>query len=95
MSYRSVVKALKPILAELARRSTEELESDEDLYKQCDEYNEIMDQLDVYLNRRLSQVNSQLEFGQVLNDNELEDGQIYYQMQFEVSNEVSVFDSSC
>jgi hypothetical protein len=90
MSYRSVVKALKPILAELARRSTEELESDEDLYKQCDEYNEIMDQLDVYLKRRLSQVNSQLEFGQVLNDNELEDGQIYYQMQFEVSNEVSV-----
>jgi hypothetical protein len=84
MSYRSIVKALKPVLAELSRRSIGELEDDVDAYKKCDEYEDVTGGLEVYLKRRLDQVNSQLECGWSLNDQELEDGQEYYQKQFEV-----------
>jgi hypothetical protein len=88
MSYRSVVKALKPVLAELTRRSIEQLENDDDAHKKCEEYDRVMDQLNVYLKRRVDQVDSQLLYGQLLNDNELRDGREYYQMQFEVSDTV-------
>jgi hypothetical protein len=88
MSYRSVVKALKPVLAELTRRSIEQLENDDDAHRKCEEYDRVMDQLNVYLKRRVDQVDSQLLYGQLLNDNELRDGREYYQMQFEVSDTV-------
>jgi hypothetical protein len=90
MSYRSVVKALKPILAELARRSIDELETEDELYQQCDEYTGVENELYAYLNRRLSQVNGQLEYGQLLNDKDLEDGRVYFQMQFEVHTKLIV-----
>jgi hypothetical protein len=86
MSYRSVVKALKPVLAELSRRSIEQLENDDDTYKDCEESDRVMDQLNIYLQRRVDQVDNQLYYGELLNDKELEDGRHYYQMQFEVSN---------
>jgi hypothetical protein len=53
MGYRAVAKALKPILAELAKRTVEELETGPDAHKRSEEYDIVMRGLDQRLQSRL------------------------------------------
>jgi hypothetical protein len=59
VGYRALAKALKPILAELAARTLRDLESDEELHKQCPEYQQVLDDLDERLKSRLAYINSE------------------------------------
>lgn len=54
IAYRALAKALKPILAELADRTAQELRANEELYKQCPEYQEVMEELEEHLSARLA-----------------------------------------
>jgi hypothetical protein len=84
-TFRAVVKALKPVLLELSSRSVEHLEDDEDAYKHCPEYDEIVSQLDAYLERRLAEVDAKnrLELRRI--DGDLKSGQDYVQREYQVS----------
>ena len=53
MGYRAVAKALKPILAELAKRSVDELLANEEYHRQKQEYELVMEQLDRQLRDKL------------------------------------------
>ena len=53
MGYRAVAKALKPILAELAKRSVDELLVNEEYHRQKQEYDLVMEQLDRRLRDKL------------------------------------------
>jgi len=53
MGYRAVAKALKPILAELAKRSVDELLTNEEYHRQKQEYELVMEQLDRQLRDKL------------------------------------------
>lgn len=53
MGYRAVAKALKPILAELAKRTVEELDNNPEAHKRTEEYNVVMRELDQRLQSRL------------------------------------------
>jgi hypothetical protein len=53
LAYRSVAKALKPLLAELSQRSIDALEDDEEAHQQGEEYTAVMTELDTRLQRRL------------------------------------------
>lgn len=54
IAYRAIAKALKPILAELADRTAQEQRANAELYKQCPEYQEVLDELEEHLNSRLA-----------------------------------------
>jgi hypothetical protein len=53
LAYRSVAKALKPLLAELSQRSIDALEDDEEAHQQGEEYTAVMAELDARLQSRL------------------------------------------
>lgn len=53
-AYRSVVKALKPLLGELAERTITGLENDPDFHKQSDQYHVVSAELDDGLKQRLA-----------------------------------------
>ena len=53
MGYRAVAKALKPVLAELAKRTVEELETGPDAHKRSEEYDIVIRGLDQRLQSRL------------------------------------------
>jgi hypothetical protein len=53
LAYRSVAKALKPLLAELSQRSIDALEDDEEAHQQGEEYTAVMTELDTRLQNRL------------------------------------------
>jgi len=53
VAYRAVAKAQKLVLAELARRTAEELEANIEAHKNYEEYEEITEQLELRLNQRL------------------------------------------
>ena len=53
-NYRAVAKALKPILAELARRSIEEIKEDVDAYKKHEQYEAVLQQINDRLSKRLA-----------------------------------------
>lgn len=54
MGYRAVAKALKPVLAELAKRSVDELVTHEEYHMQNEEYDFVNEQLDRLLQRKLA-----------------------------------------
>lgn len=54
VAYRALAKAFKPILAELADRTAQEQRANAELYKQCPEYQEVLDELEEHLNARLA-----------------------------------------
>ncbi|OCL14559.1 hypothetical protein AOQ84DRAFT_384632, partial [Glonium stellatum] len=56
-AYRSVVKALKPILGELADRTITGLENEPDFHKQSDQYHVVSTQLNNGLKQRLAVLN--------------------------------------
>ncbi|KAF1945570.1 hypothetical protein EJ02DRAFT_33547 [Clathrospora elynae] len=58
MSYRSLAKAQKVLLEELAKRTTSNLENDPNFHKQCPEHEPLMAQLDQRRDGRLDQVNA-------------------------------------
>jgi len=58
--YRAVVKALKPLLGELAERTAQDLEVHPDLYRQYPAFGEINAELDVRLSQRLAVLTMQL-----------------------------------
>jgi hypothetical protein len=84
-SFRSVVKALKPILMELSNRSLEQLEEDEESYKNCPEYDQVISELEGHLQRRLAEVEAKYRLEMERIDKELDNGQEYLQLQFRVS----------
>ena len=53
-AYRSVVKALKPLLGELAERTITGLENDPDFHKQSDQYHAVSTELNDGLKQRLA-----------------------------------------
>ena len=60
IGYRALAKALKPLLAEIANRTVKDLkEEEEELYKQCPEYQEVLDELDERLQRRLDVIQTE------------------------------------
>jgi hypothetical protein len=62
MGYRSVAKALKPILAELATRDLQRLEDEQsDYYQQCNEYETVLADLDSLLQRRVATLKAQFD----------------------------------
>ncbi|KAF2840372.1 hypothetical protein M501DRAFT_1015428 [Patellaria atrata CBS 101060] len=60
-SYRSVAKALKPLLAELAQRTIDEVENDPEAHKRSDEYEVVQAELDARLRERLKTLNDTYE----------------------------------
>lgn len=54
LAYRSVAKALKPLLAELSQRGIDALEDDEEAHQQGEEYTAVMAELDTRLQSRLA-----------------------------------------
>ena len=85
MSYRTVVKALKPILAELATRDVKRLEDEEDdYYRQCAEYETLMADLDSFLERRVSTLRASFKHGRKLIEGDLERGKEYEAQLFAV-----------
>lgn len=61
VSYRAVTKALKPILAELARRTVQELEADTEMHKNYAEFDEVEEELSNRLHQRLRLVNASMQ----------------------------------
>jgi hypothetical protein len=59
MGYRSIAKALKPVLAELAERTIHRLETEPDYHKQCPEYDEVMAQLEQRKQARLAEIEAE------------------------------------
>ena len=53
-NYRAVAKALKPILAELARRSIEEIKKEAEACKRYEQYDTVLQQINMRLNERLA-----------------------------------------
>lgn len=56
MGYRAIVKALKPVLAELAERTMNEVEIDPEAHKHYDEYETVMAELNARLEHRLTRI---------------------------------------
>lgn len=56
-NYRAVAKALKPILAELAKRAIEEIKEDDEAYKRHEQYETVSRQLKTRLQERLANLN--------------------------------------
>ncbi|KAE9983757.1 hypothetical protein EG328_009557 [Venturia inaequalis] len=54
LAYRSVAKALKPLLAELSQRGIDALEDDEEAHQQGEEYTAVMAELEARLQSRLA-----------------------------------------
>ena len=84
-SYRSVAKALKPILAELARRSTNELREDPEAHTRCEEYEVVTAQLRQRLQRRLAEVEARFYHETNLLEKSQDQGKEYANMKFGVS----------
>jgi hypothetical protein len=87
MNFRTLVKGLKPILDELSRRALDDLEDDENAHEKHPQYRVIQDQLDQYLNRRLSKVDAIFKLGTDLTNSNMEKGKEYYEL--ELQNRVS------
>ncbi|GAB7352994.1 hypothetical protein MBLNU459_g3559t1 [Dothideomycetes sp. NU459] len=69
MAYRAVAKTLKPLLAELTRRSLNEIEKDEDGYTQTTEYPVVKEGLHQRFEHRLAWIQKQKELSKKrLND---------------------------
>lgn len=77
LAYRSVAKALKPVLAELAHRSLTDMQNDEEAHKEVQGYERVQGQLDAYLARRLWIV-----------ENEMKIKEVYYQQSFDAQKEM-------
>lgn len=59
LAYRSVAKALKPLLAELAQRTMDDVQNDEEAHKESEQYKQVQAELDAHLARRLLAVNNE------------------------------------
>lgn len=56
MGYRAIVKQLKPILAELAKRSVDQIDDDPDAYKESEHYQDVEDELGDRLQSQLDRL---------------------------------------
>lgn len=61
MNYRAVAKTLKPLLAELAKRSLSEIEDDTEAYQKTTEYPVVKEGLHQYFEQRLARVQKHKE----------------------------------
>lgn len=61
VAYRAVAKAQKLILAELARRTAEELEANTEAHKDYDEYEDVTEELEVRLLQRLQMLQASFD----------------------------------
>lgn len=60
VAYRAVAKALKPVLAELAQRTAQELQEDVELHMRYPEYDDMIRELEDRLQKRLQFLDAQL-----------------------------------
>ncbi|KAK5166768.1 hypothetical protein LTR04_000380 [Oleoguttula sp. CCFEE 6159] len=65
-AYRSVVKALKPVLAELAQRTSNGIENDPLAHTHCEEYGVISAELSVHFNQRLACIKTKAQLDEEL-----------------------------
>jgi hypothetical protein len=82
-SYRAVAKALKPVLAELAQRSIDEIEEDEEAHKASEQYEIVRDQLDARLAKRTNLINNETAVQFAHDTKWKEINELYLQRQFE------------
>jgi cell fate (sporulation/competence/biofilm development) regulator YlbF (YheA/YmcA/DUF963 family) len=61
LAYRAVAKVTKPLLKELAQRTLNDLENDEEAHKASEEYEKVQAQLDAHLARRLGIIEKEKE----------------------------------
>jgi hypothetical protein len=83
-SYRSVAKALKPILDEIAKRSIIQLEDDAEAYTQCPEYEQVSAELEQRLQKRLAEVEAVYHYESERAKNTHDQAKEYADMQFYV-----------
>jgi hypothetical protein len=83
-SYRSVAKALKPILAELSRRAINELRDDPEAHTRCEEYDVVTAQLQQKLQKRLAEVEARYYHETRLLERSQDQGKEYTDMKFGV-----------
>ncbi|TKA69152.1 hypothetical protein B0A49_06489 [Cryomyces minteri] len=65
-AYRSVVKALKPVLAELAQRTSYEIENDPSAHTHCEEHGVVSAELCVHFNQRLAYLKTKAQLDEEL-----------------------------
>jgi hypothetical protein len=88
MNFRTLVKGLKPILDELAKRSLEALEEDETVLENHPQFKIVQDHLSRYLERRLSKVNATFEYGTNLCNSNLEKDKEYFELEYMVRSSI-------
>lgn len=89
MGHRAVSKALKPLLLELASRTAEQLEKQEQEEQFQEIERNISMELQQYLEKRLVILESELRIGREYYADKLQNDQEYVQTQFRVSNSAS------
>lgn len=82
-TYRSVARALKPILAELARQELEQVETDIDYHRCSPLFDHIRNDLDTCLADRLARLDVELRYAEVDACRVLTDGDAYFSQQYE------------
>jgi hypothetical protein len=83
-SYRSVAKALKPILDEIAKRSVIQLEDDAEAHTRCPEYEQVSTELERRLQKRLAEVEAVFHYESERAKNAHDQAKGYGDMQFHV-----------
>jgi hypothetical protein len=83
MNFRTLVKGLKPILDELSKRALDDLEDDENAHEKHPQYKTVQNQLDQYLQRRLSKVDAVFELGTNLTDSNMDKGKAYFEEEYQ------------
>jgi hypothetical protein len=85
MAYRSVAKVLKPVLDELATRTIEDLEENEESFKAHEQYQDIMDELDRRLEKRLKYLDALRRIELEMAETREQKDEEYLRMWFKVS----------
>jgi hypothetical protein len=84
MGYRAVAKALKPVLAELAKRAADELVTNEDYHKENEAYEEIISQLDQRLQDKIRIIDNEKRILSDFQERSRTFNSEYLEQQFEV-----------
>lgn len=75
-NYRAVAKALKPILAELAKRAIEEIREDDEAYRRHEQFEMVSRQLKTRLHERLASLNESYRLKRKFAEDALQTDQI-------------------
>lgn len=84
MGYRAVAKALKPVLAELSKRSIDELLTNEEYHKENEAYEEVIAQLDKRLQHKLQLLENEKRILTEFHERSQRAHSEYFEQRFEV-----------